>query len=365
MQVVLTLEPGGTERLTIDLVQRLSDRFRMSVCCLDQAGAWAAELTAAGVPVVALARQAGFRPLLGARIARLASTFGASVLHCHHYSPFVYGAVATMCDPRLRLVYTEHGRLSDEPPRLKRTLANRLLGRFPAPMFAVSQALREHMLAEGLPERVGVIHNGIAVGPLPGQDDRRRARRELGVGDTASVIGTIARLDPVKDLASLVEAFAEVRMRNEAAHLAVVGDGPEGPALEALVRARGLEQVVHFSGYRADARTLLAGFDVFVNSSVTEGVSLTILEAMAAGLPVVATAVGGTPEVVIEGETGHLVPPRSSPAIASALVALLASDSQRASFGRAGRSRVEARFTIGRMVEDYAREYLRLMRGRS
>jgi glycosyltransferase involved in cell wall biosynthesis len=364
MQVVLTLAPGGTERLTIDLVRRLSDRFRMAVCCLDEAGAWADELVAEGVPVAALGRQPGFRPLIGARIARLASTLGVSVLHCHHYSPFVYGAAATLFSPRLRVIYTEHGRLSDEPRRFKRTLANRLLSRFPAPMFAVSAALREFMLTEGLPQRVSVIYNGIDVGPAPSEEERGRVRQALGVGDQVALIGTIARLDPVKDLACLIEAIAQIRTRNPDVHLAVVGDGPERPALDALVQRHGLERVVHFVGYRADARHLLPGFDVYANSSVTEGVSLTILEAMAARLPVVATAVGGTPEVVVNGETGLLVPPRSPAALASALAAILPPDQRGRAYGIAGRARVEAAFTIERMVDDYAREYTRVIQDR-
>lgn len=361
MQVVLTLAPGGTERLTIDLAQRLSDRFRMVVCCLDEAGEWAGELEAVDVPVVSLLRRPGFRPSLGRRIARIAANHDVSVLHCHHYSSFVYGALATLWNRRLRVLYTEHGRLSDAPPRLKRRAANQLLGRLTSPMFAVSAALRDHMLAEGLPaSRVGVIHNGIDVGPAPGADERRQARRALGVGDQVMLVGTAARLDLVKDLASLIAAIADARAGNDVVQLMIVGDGQERAALEAAARARGVERVVHFLGYRQDVRALLPAFDIYANSSISEGVSLTILEAMAARLPVVATRVGGTPEVVVDGATGVLVPPRSVSAMASALLALAASPERRHALGDAGRARVEAAFTIERMVSDYAREYTRL-----
>ena len=162
MQLVLSLMPGGTERLVIDVVTRLSPQFRMVVCCLDEDGDWAGEVTAAGVPVVALHRRPGFRPSLGARIARLAADYGTGVIHCHHYSPFVYGRVAALVNPRLKLVFTEHGRLSDAPPKLKRRLANAVLGRLPAAMFAVSSDLKAHMVAEGFPaSRLDVIHNGV------------------------------------------------------------------------------------------------------------------------------------------------------------------------------------------------------------
>jgi glycosyltransferase involved in cell wall biosynthesis len=363
LQVVLTLSPGGTERLTVDLVRRLSGLFRMAVCCLDYPGEWADGLTASGIRVVALGRGPGFQPSLGLRIARLAAELDASVLHCHHYSPFVYGALASLVRPRLRVIYTEHGRLSDDKPRLKRRIANRLLGRVPGPMFAVSAALRDHMLAEGLPERVGVIHNGIDVGPPPGDVERHRARQLLGVDNAALVIGTAARLDAVKNLPALVAALAQVRARHEAAQLIVVGDGSERQAIEDAAWQHGVSSAVRILGHREDVRQLLPGFDIYVNSSISEGVSLTILEAMAARLPVVATRVGGTPEVVVHGVTGTLVEARSADALASAILALATMPDRRSTLGDAGRARVEASFTIERMVADYAREYTTLLAG--
>ena len=143
VQLVLSLMPGGTERLAIDIVTRLSDRFRMVVCCLDEPGDWASEVTSRGVPVVALNRRPGFHPSLGAQVARLAADHGAEIIHCHHYSPFVYGRIASIVNRRLRLVFTEHGRLSDAPPTMKRRIANAVVGRLPAAMFAVSANLKD------------------------------------------------------------------------------------------------------------------------------------------------------------------------------------------------------------------------------
>jgi glycosyltransferase involved in cell wall biosynthesis len=358
MQLVLSLAPGGTERLAVELVTRLSPSFPMVVCCLDDEGKWAGELAGCGVPVVALHREPGFHPSLGARIARVADEHGVSVIHSHHYSPFVYGRIATFLNRRLRLIFTEHGRYSDAPPITKRKVANTLLARLPGPMFAVSLALREHMIAEGFPaRRVGVIHNGIDPGPVPDDSQRRDARRRLGVPDDAFVVGTAARLDPVKDLGTLIAAIGLLRARVPSAMLVVVGEGEERPALEAAIRERQLSGAVRLMGYDPQVRGLLPGMDVYVNSSVSEGVSLTILEAMAAALPVVATQVGGTPEVVLHGTTGVLVEARSPQAIATALEALAGDPARRRSYGLAGRARVEEAFTIDRMVADYAREY--------
>jgi glycosyltransferase involved in cell wall biosynthesis len=259
---------------------------------------------------------------------------------------------------RLRVVFTEQGRLSDTPPSTKRWLVNQFLGRLPASIFAVSADLRRHMIAEGFPPgRVGVIYNAIDGGSVPAESDRERMRRELGLRPEALLIGTAARLDPVKDLPTLVEALARLRAKVPAAELVIIGEGPDRGRIEDRIRQHGLEAVVHCLGYRSDVRQLLAGLDIYVNCSVSEGISLTILEAMASALPVVATKVGGNPEVVAEGETGLLVPARSAEPLAAALTTFALAPGQRRSFGAAGRRRMEAVFAVDGMVEKYVRAY--------
>jgi glycosyltransferase involved in cell wall biosynthesis len=360
LPVVLSLSPGGTERLVIEICQRLPDGMVPAVCCLDEPGDWAGELTARGIPVVALGRRAGFHPSLATQIAAIARRVGASVIHCHHYSPYVYGALATLLNRNCGLVFTEHGRLSDAVPSRKRRLVNPWLARIPGAIVAVSADLKRHMVAEGFPERrVEVIYNGIAVGARAAEDDRAAVRTSLGLPLDAFVVGSVARLDPVKNLGSLLQAHASVLAAIPDARLVVVGTGPEQASLEADARAIGIGEHVIFAGYRADARRVMSAFDLYVNCSTYEGVSLTILEAMAAGLPVVATTVGGNPEVVVDGETGLLVLARGAPPLAAAIAAL-GSDSQRGRrMGEAGRRRVESAFSIERMVDEYRREYAR------
>ena len=356
LQVVLSLAPGGSERLVIELSKRLRARHGMAVCCLDCPGEWAQELAAIGVSVTALGRRSGFVPQLGRRIAEVAASHGASVLHCHHYSPFVYGSLARWWHPAA-LVFTEHGRLSDGPLSRKRWLANQVFSRFPASVFAVSENLKQHMAAEGFSRsRIGVIHNGIEIDAIPGALRRRRARALLSALDGDLLIGAVGRLDPVKDLPTLLHAFGRLTGRHSHARLILIGDGPERARLERLIAASNLSTRVTLAGYRRDVKDLLPALDVYVNTSVFEGLSLTILEAMAAALPVVATQVGGTPEVVVDGETGILVP-NDPEAIAGALSALLHDSERRRMFGRAGRTRVERLFSIDRMIQQYASVY--------
>jgi len=358
LHVVLSLSPGGTERLVIEMCRRSRHEFDTAVCCLDTEGAWAGELRDEGIAVYTLGRRPGFRPALSRGIARLAAAHGVDVLHCHHYTPYVYGLLAALQMRSVGLVFTEHGRLSDRPPTAKRRLVNPLLARMPGEIFAVSHDLARHMAAEGFPSyRIGVIHNGIDIGPAPGEENAVHARTTLGLEPGNFVVGTVGRLDPVKDFTSLLLAFATAARSHW--RLVLIGDGPEDNTLRQLARDLGIDARVRFLGLRQDVRELLPAFDVFANSSVHEGVSLTILEAMATALPVVATRVGGTPEVVEDGRTGVLVPSRMPEALALALNTLAASPSWRAELGAAAYRRAAERFTVDGMLEAYARAYRR------
>lgn len=356
LQVVLSLNPGGTERLVIELARRLRESIPMAVCCLDEPGAWAAQLMDSGVTVHALERRHGFDARVGRDVGRIAQAHRATVMHCHHYSPFVYGSIARLWGARCAVVFTEHGRLSDARPSLKRRAANVVLSRLPDRVFAVSQELRRHLVAEGFPaDTVDVIYNGIDPDPDVDLTAGARIRHQFNISPNTLVIGSVGRLDPVKDLVSLITALVTIR-RNHRAELVIVGDGSERARLEAAAVECGVAPFVHFVGYRSDAREWLAGCDVYVNSSISEGVSLTILEAMAASLPVIATNVGGTPEV-LDSTCGILIPPRDPAAIAVALARLACDSRLRAELGRAARKRVEERFTLERMIHEYSGVY--------
>ncbi|MQA28882.1 MAG: glycosyltransferase [Luteitalea sp.] len=363
LQVVLSLASGGTERLVVETVKRLRRQFRMAVCCLDERGTLASELTAIGVPVTVLGRRPGFHPGLGKRIANLAEEQGASILHCHQYTPFVYGCCAKIWEPRTRVIFTEHGRLSDVGPSSKRRLANRLLRTLPTRVYTVSYDLRNHLVAEAFREgQVRVLHNGVKTAVQTTPSRRAEARQALDLPPAAFVIGAVGRLDPVKGLDTLMQAVATVRGRAGNTMLVLVGDGPERERIEADVRRLGLESAVRLVGYRSDVSAIMPAFDVFVNASTTEGISLTILEAMSAGLPVVATAVGGTPEVVIDGETGLLVPARDGEALAAAILTVRSLSDRGAQLGAMGRRRMLAEFSFDQMVDAYSRAYLNAAR---
>ena len=357
MQLVLTLSPGGTERLVLELCRRLANDVETLVCCLDEPGEWAAELTKLNIPVVSLKRRPGFHPSLSVRLSKILKEHRIEVVHCHHYSPYVYGVLAAVLHPSVRLVFTEHGRLHGAGISRKRRLVNPVLARWPARICAVSAALKRDMVAEGFPEgAIDVVYNGIDLGSRPRPEDRNAMRTALRVPHDALVLGTVARLDPVKNLGLLLDAGVMLASRFATTQIVIAGDGPDRQALVERAHALGIGERTRFVGYRDDVRALMTAFDIYVNCSLYEGVSLTILEAMATALPVAATDVGGNPEVVVDRETGVLVQPNAD-ALTSGIVTLAASPTRRRAFGDAGRWRVKRHFSIERLVDDYASAY--------
>jgi len=226
-------------------------------------------------------------------------------------------------------------------------------------VIAVSEAIAGVLRRGGLaPERVRVVYEGVP--DRPAQTGGREALRELGIPADAPVVGNVAALTGHKDQATLLAAAARVGVRMPEVRFLIVGEGELRGRLEALSRDLGLQRRCIFAGFRADLDRLIPAFTVFCLSSHMEGLGTSLLDAMAFGVPVVATAAGGIPEAVMDGLTGRLVPPRDPDALAAALVEVLADPARRAAWGRAGRHRFEERFTADRMVEATLATYAEL-----
>jgi glycosyltransferase involved in cell wall biosynthesis len=236
---------------------------------------------------------------------------------------------------------------------MKRSLRARLTYRHLADRYVTpAEFCRAELLRYGYygPERIRAIPNGVEVPPDdPGA--RERVRRELGLGDAPVLIVT-SRLHHAKGHAHLLEALAGLGQAVPRVRLLVVGDGTERAKLEAQARASGLGEAVVFTGFRDDVADLLRAADLFVLPSLLEGMPNTVLEAMAVGLPVVASAVDGVPEVVVDGATGLLVPAGQAQALGDAIARLLAEPAAAAAMGRAGLERVRERFTLARTLAD-------------
>ena len=369
--LVLALRVGGLERVVLRLLERTPrDRFAPIVCAMEEPGALAPELARLGVPIEVIPRRPGLDPWLPARLARWMAERGVALLHTHNPSPHFYGALAASLArtaasvtraARPRVVHTKHGR--NYPKEARKVLVNRMASSLTDRVVAVSEDARDVAITvEGVdPARVTTILNGVDTDEYrPG--DPAAARARLGLPGGGFHIGCVARLSPEKDHATLLAAFAELRARRPDAHLTLIGDGPLRADLEAQAGALGIAEAVRFTGMRSDIAESLPAFDVFALASRTEGISLTLAEAAAAGLPIVATRVGGNPEIVRDGETGLLVPAANPGALAAALDAVAASEA-RAGMGERGRAWVRERFSAERMAEAYTAVYDEVLGG--
>jgi glycosyltransferase involved in cell wall biosynthesis len=242
-------------------------------------------------------------------------------------------------------------------------IANRLLLSRRDRVVGVGDAVREALIAnEGFSRsRVEVLYNGIDVVKFSAANDRAEARRALQVADGEFVILQVARLDYLKDHGTALRTLARVLKSVPNARLALIGEGPEQSAIEQRVSEYRLGEAVRFLGTRTDVHRLLAGADVFLLTSLSEGIPLTVLEAMAARLPVVGTDVGGMSEVVVHGITGYLCRARDDVALADRIARIAGDSELRRRLGEAGYVRAAERFDEARMCADYERHYRELV----
>lgn len=355
-----SMATGGIETLIVDMARALRMRdFAPAVAVFEGGGSLERSLGELGVAVHPLAKREGLDPFLVLRLRRLIVRAAVEVVHSHNFSTWLYTALALRGLTRsVRHVHTEH---SNVEFRARRYWLERLLGRMTTYTVAVSAAVRDTMIGDiGIPpDRVRLIYNGIDTKRFAPDAARRQSMRQaLGAGPDTVVIGIVARLAAVKDHATLIHAFARLRRAcTRPVQLVLVGEGPERTALEQGVAAHGLGADVRLAGEQHDTHDWLRAFDVYALSSTSEGMNLTLLEAMSTGLPVVATDVGGNPEIVRDGETGLLTPARDAQAMAETLSRLVASDTLRARMGAAGRRRVEECFSQESMLQAYIELY--------
>lgn len=358
---VENLERGGLERTVIDLVGAQREAgHQCRVICLYRRGALAPELIAQGVVVDECGKRNGFDIAALLRARRFLKQSPGAVLHTHNATTHYHAVLASMRLPLSRIVNTRHGMgAADRSSRLE-WLYRRSV-RHTDYVVAVCEAAREHFSMDGVRPRLGLlcIPNGIRVEKFCSSNAQARSdlAARLGLAIGSRIIGTVGRLQPVKDQDNLLEAFARTRQAIPSAALAVIGDGPLRDALERRAAELGIADSVRFLGDRNDVHELLAGLDIFALSSVSEGYSVALLEACAAGLPIVATDVGGNHEIVRDGVNGRLVPARDPDALSKALIGLLQAPERAAEMAGAGRQWALAEASFRTMAARYLALY--------
>jgi glycosyltransferase involved in cell wall biosynthesis len=316
-----------------------------------------------------------FRDLLATiRLAALIRRERPQILHTHTAKAGTVGRVAALLAGRRRppiVVHTFHGHVlrgyfGSLRSRFFRLL-ERWLARHTTALIAVSPQVRDDLVALGVasPEKFTVVRLGIELDERVGAEanGREETRRYLGIPPERFAVGWVGRMTAVKRTEDVLDGFRRLRARGVDATLCLVGDGPDREGLERLAHELGIIKDTLFLGYQEDVGPLYAAFDALVLPSGNEGTPVSVIEALAAGTPVVATRVGGVPDVVRHGEDGFLVEPGESEAFADRLVQLARDPALRERLGAAGRARVLPRYAVERLVDDIDRLYRSLLMG--
>jgi glycosyltransferase involved in cell wall biosynthesis len=364
LHLITSFEIGGTERQAVELLKRLdAERYDVRLAVLRNEGPFSAEIESrfSNVPEFPLTSfyNANAVKQLG-RLRRLMVRQGIDILHAHDFYSSLLGATAARLAGVRVIACQRHLKLSD---RRVHELGTKFIHRLAHRLLVNSEAIRDRIIDCGTaaPGKIRVIKNGV----LEVGESRRKARQQLchdlGIESGAKVIGAVARLQPVKGHRFLIEAAAVVLRNRPDTHLVLVGDGPLRTEIEAQCAALGISNRVHLLGDRNDVTRLVSAFDLLVLASLHEGLPNAVMEAMAASVPVVATAVGGTTELIEDGVTGYLAPPADSQALSDRIGFALGDQDNHAGITSAARRRVTTEFGIERMVESVEALYDELM----
>jgi len=358
--VLTSFHIGGGERVAVDLAKRQhAQGHRVTVVSLEAPpdGPLSGELTRAGIPVRRVIKKPhGLDPTLSFRLGALFARKRADVVHTHNPMPLIYAALPGRI-VRARVIHTKHGAnaASSRSMALRRRAASFVHHFVPVSDETAEEALRQR---DSAARRISVVRNGIDLSRFgPDADMRTEVRDELGIPGDAWVVGSVGRLIELKNHALLIRAATP--LLGDGFHLVIVGDGPTMETLQQLRAESPHPESIHLLGVRRDVPRLLTGLDVFAMSSQSEGLPLVVPEAMATGLPIVCTAVGGLPAVVDEDETGHLVPAGDEGLLRTRLAQLAGDVGRSRTLGNRAREVALQRYSAERMVADYAALYAR------
>jgi sugar transferase (PEP-CTERM/EpsH1 system associated) len=373
VHIIHRLSIGGLENGLVNLINHMPpERYRHAIVCLTESTDFRERLQRPDVPVLALHRRPGQDVAAHLRVWQLLRRLRPAIVHTRNLAALEYVLPAALARVPGR-IHGEHGRdVYDLDGSTRRYNALRkslrpLVGRY----IAVSNDLA-HWLVHTVKvhiDRITQIYNGVDVQRFHPRIGPRPAIGPAGFAPPeAFIVGTVGRMEAVKDQLTLVHAFLQLLATEPGARhhlrLALVGDGALRPDAQRLLSAAGAEHLAWLPGDRADIPRIMQALDLFVLPSRAEGISNTILEAMASGLPVVATRVGGNPELVVEGDTGMLVPPESPVDLAAAIRSYVMAPAQARRHGEAGRKRAEAHFSLAAMVDGYLAAYDAVLNGR-
>lgn len=352
---------GGAERQLVELASRLDrTRYEPAIAVLSPGGPLEAAAREAGVEVIDTPRRGKLDPRPAFRIAAIARRRKIDVTHSFLFLDGFYGRLAAALAKVPVRIASLRG--VDYDPGSRHNYADRLLQRVTDCLVANSRSMRRYARSCGLRQTpIIVIPNGVDLDRAARDADRERVRHELGLSPNQVAFGFVGRLSPEKGVDVFLRCVARLAVRHRELACVIVGDGPDRRGAERLVRELHLEWRVKFLGWRPDVARVISGLDVLALTSRSESLPNVVLEAMAAGKPVVAARVGDVPALVRHEETGLLAPAEDVEALTDAMRRLLVDPDLRERLGAAGRRRAEALFSVERMVRRYEALYERLL----
>lgn len=352
-----SLDVGGIETLILEICRKMDRlKYQPFVCSFFESGKLKGEFEKIDVPVLTAPKTLSLDWKLPFRLAAFMRELDIDVVHTHNPSVWLYGGIAAKL-AGLPLVHTAHSPSDYHSERWN--YIEHLLSYFTQKIVPVSNYVGRYMIKEeGISaQKVRVIYNGVKADEFSVKIDGAEQRKQLGLSAEDFVYLIVARLTPVKDHATLLSAFKKVKAASPRAKLLIAGEGPLDAPLKAQAKELGLGDSVRFLGNRRDIAQLHRAANVFVLSSVKEGMPIVLLEAMASKLPVVVTNGGGSPEIVLDRKTGLVVPSQNPDAMAAALSWMEKNPAEAGQMGERGRDRVLEQFTFEKMVNAYYSVY--------
>jgi len=355
LRIVNSMGIGGLERGIYNLTLKLDrNKFQHVFCCLNKKEYFGGELEKKGIKIYELHKKPGLGLNLIPKLRSIIKKEKPDIIHTHNTDPLHQGVLASLGLSVVR-IHTDHNSFVNKESK-KALFLNKILSFFVEKIICVSDSVKKDWIKKiGIKnKKLVTISNGTDINQFDIKINREKEKKKLGFKKDDKIIGIVARLSKEKDIFTLIKAFRLVNKKIIKSKLLIVGDGPLRKKLEEFAGNKNIE----FLGMRKDIPQLMKVFDVFVLSSLSEGNSQTIREAMASSRPVVATNVGGNPELVIDGINGLLVPKKNPEELAKVLIKLLNDKKLREKIGKNGRERVEKYFTIEQQVEKYKKLYV-------
>lgn len=366
LHIVYALAHGGIENGLVNLVNKMSKEFSHVICSLTTSTNFKERIKNRNVKIIELNKKSGNDLFIPFKIGKIIKEEKVDIVHSRGWPTLVEGFLGAKLN-RKPFIFGFHGKTYEEATeslKKRRILAQKLLIKFTKKVIILSPSLKESYLKElNIKDNSNfcVIRNGVDIERFNLSIDKNKKREELSIKPEDYLIGTVGRIDQVKDHSTLLKGFAMLIKEIPNLKLCIIGDGPYKNVILEESKKLGIKEKVIFLGMREDIPELLKIIDLYVQTSIYEGISNTLLEAIASKVPVIATNVGGTPDIIIDNQTGLLIPPKEPYKIKEAVLKLYNNYELRNKFVEAGFKKIEEEFSINSMIKNYEKLYIDLL----